>query len=101
MPAIFFADLDSLRLALASVGVRWVDGRSALPAATNDSESAATATQSVLVLVESPPFFSLLRAFDHGPESPRAFVRQAPRVWVEAGFRHPLAEQIVPPAGQV
>src|SRR5439155_13874703 len=56
---------------------------------------------SALVLVESPPYFTLLQALDRGSGSPRAFVRQAPRVWVEVGYRHPLADQIEPPAGQV
>ena len=52
-----------------------------------------------LVRVDRPPYLALLRA---GHDSDfAAYIEQAPRIWVEAGFRHPLAEQIVPPEGQV
>ena len=40
------------------------------------------------LLVESPPFHSIL----HG--EPRAFYEQSPRVWVELGWRHPRAESV-------
>lgn len=53
------------------------------------------------LLVENPPYSTLLRAIDRVAESPRAYRRQAPRVWVEVGHRHPLAELIAPPAGHV
>src|SRR5438093_1014439 len=86
MATIFFADLDALRLALASGAVPPAVGRAPARAGSD---------------AQPPPFFSLLRALDRGPAAPRAFVRQAPRVWVEVGFRHPLAELIEPPAGRL
>ncbi|HEY1376389.1 MAG TPA: hypothetical protein VGF55_06320, partial [Gemmataceae bacterium] len=55
----------------------------------------------VFILIDSPPFHSLLRATDGHPGAPRAYVRQADRVWVEVGWRHPLGEMIDPPAGRV
>ena len=30
-----------------------------------------------------------------------AFVERAPRVWVEIGYTHPLAEQLKPPEGKL
>jgi hypothetical protein len=55
---------------------------------------------SVLLRVIGPPYYSLLRALDHLPEketAPRAYLEQAPRVWVEIGRTHPLVEQVRPP----
>jgi hypothetical protein len=56
-----------------------------------------------LLRVVGPPYYSLLRALDRigGDAAPRAFREQAPRVWVELGYRHPLGEQIKPPPGQL
>ena len=53
----------------------------------------------ILLRVERPPYLTLLRARQEANLA--AYVEQAAGVWVEAGFSHPLAEQIVPPAGQV
>lgn len=49
-----------------------------------------------LLLVKGPPYYTLLRAIDQldGNATPRAYVEQSPGVWVELGYRHPLAEQI-------
>src|SRR5262249_34848619 len=46
---------------------------------------------------------SLLRALDRdGQETaPRAYLERSPRVWVEIGYTHPLAEQIQPPPGKL
>ena len=54
-----------------------------------------------LLQVNGPPYYTLLRAIDHtdGPAAPRAYVEQQPRVWVEVGYTHPLAEQIQPAPG--
>jgi hypothetical protein len=56
-----------------------------------------------LLRVVGPPYYTLLRALDLGGKdlAPVAYLERAPRVWVEIGYNHPLAEQIVPPAGQV
>lgn len=67
------------------------------------------ARELTLLRVVEPPFYSLLSALDspatrsaNGQASSQgiAYVEQAPRVWVQIGFRHPLAERIDPPAGQ-
>lgn len=54
-----------------------------------------------LLRVFGPPYYSLLRALDRQgqADAPRAYVERAPRVWIEIGHGHPLAEQIKPPAG--
>ncbi len=54
-----------------------------------------------LLQVKGPPYYTLLRAIDHidGQAAPRAYVEQQPRVWVEVGYSHPLAEQIQPAPG--
>jgi cellulose synthase operon protein C len=61
-----------------------------------------------LLRVIEPPYYSLLSALDRLHESGdsqasckvKAFTEQAPRVWVQTGYRHPLASRIDPPAGQ-
>ena len=57
----------------------------------------------ILLRVVGPPYYSLLRALerDGRAESPRAFVEQNDRVWVQVGYRHPLADKFHPPPGQV
>jgi hypothetical protein len=105
------------RLGASRVGVQWEGsgvvgwwggGNTDPPAAAGGLERlipsppyhSTTPPPRVFVLAESPPFYSLLRAFDRCPDAPRAYVRQAPRVWVEVGYCHPLAAQIEPPAGR-
>lgn len=53
-----------------------------------------------LLHVPNAPLISLLRSAENAIDSPRAFVQRAPRVWVEWGFDHPLADRIAPPPGQ-
>lgn len=57
----------------------------------------------VLLRIVGPPYYSLLRALEgHGSaESPRAFVEQNDRVWVQVGYSHPLAEKFQPPPGRL
>src|SRR5205807_7004643 len=60
----------------------------------------------VLASVADPPFCTLARALDAPADMPdaervRAFHEQAPGVWVAVGHRHPLAEQLRPPDGQI
>ncbi|MBY0528451.1 MAG: hypothetical protein K2R98_33980 [Gemmataceae bacterium] len=57
----------------------------------------------VFVRVPHPPVYSLLRAGESNgvPQSLRAYVEQAPRVWVQLGWRHPLVKQIEAPVGQL
>jgi hypothetical protein len=71
---------ETRRLGAAQIAARWLDDVS---------------PRSALALVESPPYHSLLRA------APCAFYEQAPCVWVAVGWRHPLAEMIVPPADNI
>jgi len=54
-------------------------------------------TPRVLLRVIGPPYYTLLRALDRleGPgDAVRAYVEQAPRVWVELGHSHPFAAQV-------
>ena len=54
-----------------------------------------------LLRVVGPPYYSLLRAIDGNGQrgAPLAFREAAPRVWIQLGHDHPLAEHIRPPAG--
>jgi len=68
----------------------------------NDRIAIHPTIDNVLVLVHGPPYYSLLAALDRPNElAPRAFLEQAPRFWVEAGWSHPLANQIIVPDGQL
>ncbi|HEY1381063.1 MAG TPA: hypothetical protein VGF55_29965, partial [Gemmataceae bacterium] len=59
-------------------------------------------TDSALLRVIGPPYYSLLRAIDRlGPDAPRAYLERAPRVWVEVGWTHPLVGQLKAPDGQL
>ncbi len=66
------------------------------------SELADEIDDRMFLKTTAPPFCSMLRALD--PSAPKngiaAFVEQAPRVWVVAGWEHPFADQIQPPAGK-
>jgi len=53
-----------------------------------------------LLRVVGPPYYSLLRSLEQTPDAPIAYREAAPRVWVQLGFDHPLAEHLLPPAGQ-
>ncbi len=59
----------------------------------------------VLLRVIGPPYYTLLRALDRldevGGRVVRAYVEQAPRVWVELGHSHPFAAKINLDAGQL
>jgi hypothetical protein len=55
-----------------------------------------------LLRVVGPPYYAMLRALDRrDDEGPVAYVERAPRVWVEVGYAHPLADRLRPPAGQI
>lgn len=57
-----------------------------------------------LLRVVGPPYYTLLRAIDRlgGPEiAPHAFVEAGAGVWVEVGYRHPLAANIKLPKGRI
>lgn len=54
-----------------------------------------------LLWVMGPPYYSLLRALDGGETGPRAYLRQGERVWVQAGYVHPLTERIHPAPNQM
>ena len=59
----------------------------------------------VLLRVVGPPYYTLLQSLDpHFSGSPRtltAFVERAPRVWVQIGYRHPVAARIKLADGQM
>jgi hypothetical protein len=74
----------------------------------NDRQSYRMLTEGdetrVLLRVIGPPYYTLLRAIDKlavGSGTVRAYTEQAPRVWVEIGFTHPLAKQVKPDDGQM
>ena len=53
--------------------------------------------EQVLLMVDSPPYYTLLRALD--PDATMAAYRPTgrPRVWIELGYEHPLADRISAP----
>lgn len=72
----------------------------------NDRQSYCTVTcdnQNVnLLRVIGPPYYTMLRVHQSRSNTPstlRAYIERAPRVWIEVGFQHPLAEQLQPPVG--
>jgi hypothetical protein len=56
-----------------------------------------------LLRVLGPPYYALLRALERDDRAvaPCAYVELAPRVWVEIGYTHPLAQELRPPEGQI
>ena len=58
-----------------------------------------TKTDTILLRVMEPPYYSLLRALDRNGQSdaPRAYVEHQPDVWVEIGYTHPFVEMVKPP----
>jgi hypothetical protein len=68
----------------------------------NDRQGFRFVAGPALLRVIGPPYYSLLRAIDrNGSDSPRAYLEQTPRVWVEVGWTHPLVEQLRPPTGHL
>lgn len=57
----------------------------------------------VLLRVIGPPYYTLLRALDPAASGDPviAYAEAAPRVWVQVGYSHPLADRIRPPEGQM
>jgi cellulose synthase operon protein C len=63
-----------------------------------------------LLRVLGPPYYTLLRALDtetrdtesrnDNPRPLMAFVEQVPRVWVQLGYEHPLADRLEVPPGK-
>lgn len=47
------------------------------------------------VRIIEPPYYTLLSAFSGAEDAPLAFLEAAPRVWVQLGFQHEFAEQII------
>jgi hypothetical protein len=90
---------EMLRLGNDRQGFRWLEesGRGASAALVAGRQGLA------LLRVVGPPYYSLLRALDRRgkPGAPLAFLEQAPGVWVEVGYTHPLAERIKPPRGRL
>jgi hypothetical protein len=79
---------EILRLGNDRQSFRWFHDGSASPA---------------LLRVIGPPYYSFLRAVDPDGQTaaPRAFTERGPRVWVQAGYTHPLLEQLRPPDGSL
>src|SRR3984957_10126753 len=77
---------EMLRLGNDRQGFRWF-------AEPNEDEP-----KRVLLRVIGPPYYTLLRAIDKytaGTKGTvRAYLERSPRVWIEIGYTHPLAEQI-------
>ena len=78
---------EMLRLGNDRQSVRWLDD------------------QRVLLRVVGPPYYTLLRALDQTAGGTtgtvRAYVEQAPRVWVQVGYTHPLAAKVALDEGQL
>jgi hypothetical protein len=83
---------EMLRLGNDRQAFRWF-------AAPDDGES-----KRVLLRVIGPPYYTLLRALDKTSSGTvggvRAYLERAPRVWVEIGYSHPLAQQVRAPEKQ-
>ena len=99
-PVIFeLADRDALaplvtemlRLGNDRQGYRWLE------------DPRGTSPGRALLRVAGPPYYSLLRAIDRDGQksAPVAFFEQAAGVWVQLGYRHPLADHLKPPAGKL
>jgi hypothetical protein len=84
--------IEILRLGNDRQSYRWLDNTGA----TTDQSRA-------LLRVVGPPYYSLLRALEHdeSDSQPIAYVEQAPRVWVQFGYKHPLGDYLKPPEGQL
>jgi len=84
---------EMLRLGNDRQGFRWF-------AEPGDADA-----KRVLLRVIGPPYYTLLRALDNSAAGSRGTIRayfeRAPRVWVEAGYSHPLASQIKVAEGQL
>ena len=65
-----------------------------------DRQQWATSRDTALLLTRDPPWYTVLKALDPS-ESTQVFSEVVPRVWVEVGYRHPLAEALRPPPGQL
>src|SRR5262249_24791837 len=64
----------------------------------------AADSQTVLLRVVGPPYYSLLQALDFRAESAgavRAYVERTPRVCFQRGSSHPLADHLQAPDGQI
>jgi hypothetical protein len=57
-----------------------------------------TTSERILLRVIGPPYYTLLRALDRSAAGARgdvrAYLERGPRLWVEIGYFHPLANQI-------
>lgn len=84
---------EMLRLGNDRQSFRWF-------AVPGDSE-----TKRVLLRVIGPPYYTLLRALDLSTAGTkgtvRAYLERSPRVWVEIGHAHPLADQLRVADGQM
>jgi hypothetical protein len=82
--------IEILRLGNDRQSYRWLE--------PNDDEEAVG-----LLRVIGPPYYSLLQAIDRigGDAAPEAFLEHSPRVWVQFGFDHPLAENLKAPEGRM
>ena len=111
MPTLLFADLVALQPAPLPDGSRtpilfelladrlprlMSEIRRLAPKATLEFRMADwwDAQTTVLVQVTGVPSFTLLRP---GDDALTAFHEQVPGIWVEVGYRHPLAEQMASP----
>jgi hypothetical protein len=58
--------------------------------------------RTALLRVTGPPYYTFLRALDRlGPDAPRAYLAQAPHVWTEVGWTHPLVNLVRAATGQM
>src|SRR5262249_52405791 len=78
---------EILRLGNDRPGLRWLDSNHGTRA---------------LLRVIGPPYYSLLRALDRpGDTSVVAYREASPRVWVQLGYAHALADHLRAPSGKL
>lgn len=90
--AVLFEIPDHLAMVVAAEIQRVAPGCQEISLIIPQSTDAAA---TVFVQVVDPPLFTMLRAQTRADV--RIFVEQAPRVWISAGWRHPLESLLTPP----
>ena len=87
--------IEILRLGNSRQSFRWLEAGSCPPLPPGEGPGVRG-----LLRVIGPPYYSLLRALDQDGAA-LAYREMAPRVWVQVGYTHPLAEHLKPLAGQL
>jgi cellulose synthase operon protein C len=93
--------MEILRLGNDRQSYRWLDPSPQTPLPSE--ERGRGEGPRTLLRVVGPPYYTLLRALNRNGDqtAPRAFLERAPRVWIELGWTHPLADHLKPADGKL